>query len=296
MKKAGIAKMQSVHYHYGSVTEMVEKETQAYIYPKTVKLFFNGERLCPTQFDAHGNPQIGGVAHLILIWKLRQMAHDGKIDSQYDMQVEYSYETTTKRIQVPIQQRLPRPDICPVCGNSITLTDLNSNDEIVTDMGGGLISRHWERRVGAIESENVIAHSKCVKEFYRLRMIDEIARQVSGAFDYEWGKGENQMWYELIPNEYCSGECCAHRPWFLFHTPLGNVKIGWRKRVINITFMNNFVQFDLMQLFAEENVTKRVEDDGSRTIHAWGKDKLFEYLHGVWNEVVPKKMQPVSSK
>lgn len=289
--------MQGVHYAYGSVTEMEKKETEEYIRPETVKLTYHGQPLIPTQFDAHGNPQIGGLADLVLIWKTRQLVRDGVIKSQYDMQVEYSYETTTKRIRIPMRQRLPRPEICPVCNQPITLTDMNGWNEVVEEYGNGISSHYSEPRVGEIESYCTVAHAKCVKEFYRLKMIDEITETVNLVFDcydvaeenrYTWGKGENQMWYELIPNEYCSRQCCAHRPWFLFHTPIGDIKIGWRKRVINITFMENFAQFDFYQLFAAENVTK-YDERGCRTIHAWGKDKMYEYLIAVRDVIFPKK-------
>lgn len=289
--------MQGVHYPYGSVTEMKEKERQEYIRPETVKLTYHGEPLIPNQFDAHGNPQIGGLADLVLIWKTRQLVRDGAIESQYDMQVEYSYETTPKRIRIPMSQRLPRPEICPVCNQPITLTDMNGWDEIVEDLGDGVSSHYNGPRVGEIEAYHTVAHAKCVKEFYRLKMIDEITETVGLVFDnygidekhrFTWGKGEGQMWYELIPNEYCSRSCCAHRPWFLFHTPIGDIKIGWRKRVINITFMENFAQFNFAKLFADEDVTKR-DEKGCRTIHAWGKEKMYQYLTAVQEAVFPKK-------
>lgn len=303
MKKSGTAKMQGIHYPYGSVTEMENKETQEYILPESVKLTYHGEPLTPTQFDAHGNPQIGGLANLILIWKTRQLMRDGVIESQYDMQVEYSYETTDVAITIPAEKRLPRHDICPVCGRPITLSDLEGWDEIVEDYGNGLTASHDESRIEELEPYGVVAHAKCAKGFYRLKMIDQITETVGLAFrsydiDEEhrvsWGKGAGQMWYELIPNEYCSRACCAHRPWFLFHTPIGDIKVGWRKRVINITFMDNFAQFDFNGVFAEENVTKNVEGK-CRTIHAWGKDKLFNYLVAAQQDVY-KKAEPASSK
>lgn len=296
--------MQGVSYPYGSVTEMKDKERQEYILPESVKLTYHGEPLIPTQFDAHGNPQIGGLADLILIWKTRQMVRDGLIESQYDMQVEYSYETTNVAISIPAEKRLPRHDTCPVCNKPITVDDLDGWDEIVKDYGNGWSAKHDEPRVEEIASYHVVAHTKCAKEFYRLRMIDEITETVGLVFDnyeiddkdcFTWGKGEGQMWYELIPNEYCSEPCCAHRPWFLFHTPAGDIKIGWRKRVINITFMENFVQFNFNKLFAKENVTKDVEGK-CRTIHAWGKDKLYEYLTAVEKEIHKKKKKSASSK
>jgi len=81
-----------------------------------------------------------------------------------------------------------------------------------------------------------------------------------------------------IPNGHCSKACCKHLPWFqvvIFpdlieaRHPIG-ITIGWRKRVISITWE---VGPTAEQLFPNEVVTKT-----GRTIHAWGYDKAGEYL------------------
>jgi len=91
------------------------------------------------------------------------------------------------------------------------------------------------------------------------------------------------------PNEYCSCELCA--PWFNVNTEFGTIKIGWRKRVINIDWdspessviktMNargKFLQKKILPLFEDENVTK-----GDSGIHAWGWEKAQEYLTKIYN-------------
>jgi hypothetical protein len=80
-----------------------------------------------------------------------------------------------------------------------------------------------------------------------------------------------------IKNEYCSCEHCA--PWFNVKTPLGVIKVGWRKRVINIDWSKVHVVpgQDILSLFNKENVTK-----GDSSIHAWGWDKAQEYLNKIW--------------
>jgi hypothetical protein len=72
-----------------------------------------------------------------------------------------------------------------------------------------------------------------------------------------------------IPNEYCPCEACA--PWFLARLPFGDIKIGWRKRVINIDW--SATGKELGELFTEENVTK-----DNFTIHAYGANKAADYL------------------
>ena len=72
-----------------------------------------------------------------------------------------------------------------------------------------------------------------------------------------------------IPNGYCPCEVCA--PWFVATFPFGDIKIGWRKRVINIDWSSTGK--DLEHLFKEEDVTK-----DPHYIHAWGAQKASEYL------------------
>lgn len=302
MRVAGICKLEAVSYAYGPVHELAEKVTTRFIMPGSISLKLDGEPLRYTQVDAHGNPQIGGIAHSMAIWKIRQMVRDGKIESQYDALVKYAYETTSTPLQYVTSDRLPKPEICPVCGEPIAAADLNGFDE-VREVIGDLVAVSYEPRVDTICRGSVVAHTPCAKAYLRAQMIDEIAETVNLAFNYwgideenrfHWGKGPHDMWYELIPNEYCSRSCCAHRPWFLFHTPIGDIKVGWRKRVISITFMANFADFD-MDIFHDEDVTKYVEN-GERTIHAWGEKKLFDYMNRVQKAVLPNKPKPKSSE
>ena len=72
-----------------------------------------------------------------------------------------------------------------------------------------------------------------------------------------------------IPNEYCKCEACG--PWFVASFVFGDIKIGWRKRVINIDWSGT--GRDLSKLFDGEDVTR-----GSSYIHAWGADKAVDYL------------------
>ena len=103
-------------------------------------------------------------------------------------------------------------------------------------------------------------HSSCnkiVKERNELKYFQEIFAAA----------GFNKTEFTPIPNQYCPCEHCA--PWFDVKTELGVIRIGWRKRVINIECNWN----DLKQLFPNEDVTKE-----KNYIHAWGKEKAIEYL------------------
>lgn len=79
--------------------------------------------------------------------------------------------------------------------------------------------------------------------------------------------------WEEVPNQY--GSQSYNGQWYLVTTDIGVVRVGWRKRVIEIVFP---VQVDVGELFANENTTK-----SENLIHAWGYDKLTEYLQTAVN-------------
>ncbi len=78
---------------------------------------------------------------------------------------------------------------------------------------------------------------------------------------------------EVIPNEYCLQPCCWSLPWLLVTTKKGDIKVGWRKRVINIDWGLSDIEETGHGLFPDEDVTK-----GDYNIHAWTCFKAKEYL------------------
>ena len=77
-----------------------------------------------------------------------------------------------------------------------------------------------------------------------------------------------------IPNGYCSGWCCSMKPWYEVTTTKGVVKLGWRKRVIEISWEPNVTGARTADaLFPGEDVTKV-----GCLIHAWGYEKAKQYL------------------
>lgn len=293
MKKTGTANLEGVSYAHASVMEMkgscltsgttFNLETgeffptpnkdaiNGYILPSSVRLDLYGEPITPTHFNERGLPQISGLAELVLNWKIRQMVYAGKLDSYYAAEINYEYELIGTPANIPIEDRLPKITVCPVCGRTFSVDELSE----VKRIGGDKI---------------FIAHESCAKEFYRLQMIDEICSTVELVFNtWDLDEEDKAKWgetltYELIPNEYCSDSCCAHLPWIMFHTPLGDIKIGWRKRVIEITWQENCHEFNVLELFADEDVTK-----GDNYIHAWGYEKLYEYLKKFHRQFITEK-------
>ena len=158
-------------------------------------------------------------------------------------------------------------ECCPWCTKRFTIEDVKKG------------------KFGIINGKT--AHDSCRKEYEHEREINKIINQLM-AYIYKEG-----LTYEILPNGYW-GSDASHIPWFMCHTPDGDIKIGWRKRVISIEWQDNFKPFDI-SIFNSENVTKWVGDiniynnivgnkmptSGKRGIHAWGRDKAYEYLEKV---------------
>lgn len=85
-----------------------------------------------------------------------------------------------------------------------------------------------------------------------------------------------QPFVEEIPNGYCPDYCCKHLPWFIVTTQVGLIKIGWRKRVIEIDWSETHRTKSSHELFASEDVTK-----GEREIHAWSYEKARDYIEAI---------------
>ena len=86
--------------------------------------------------------------------------------------------------------------------------------------------------------------------------------------------GNRSIFVEEIPNGYCPcAECNQTSPWFIVTTAKGKIKIGWRKRVINIDWSDSLIKEDAKTLFPDEDVTR-----WETGIHAWGYEKAKEYI------------------
>jgi len=89
-----------------------------------------------------------------------------------------------------------------------------------------------------------------------------------------------RIFAEEIPNGYCYRWCCQHLPWFIITTEVGRFKIGWRKHVIHIEWIDTIGTKTAEALFHTENVTK-----GERFIHAHSLEDARRYIATVINSV-----------
>lgn len=139
---------------------------------------------------------------------------------------------------------IPRfDDICPHCKQKWNLNNIND----------------------CITRGNHVYHIDCNK----YNLYDNSKKE----FDYIASKVFNQYDIHSVKNEYGSEN--YNGCWFIITTPEGDIRIGWRKRVIQIEWLQNYklFQFD----GNNENVTKMFTNT-ERYIHAWDNKKAIEYL------------------
>lgn len=89
----------------------------------------------------------------------------------------------------------------------------------------------------------------------------------------------NGYWPECIPSDWEDqnqvgdflryAKIRASSPWWLVKTKVGLIKIGWRKRVLNIDWSDTLIR----AIVTDDNVTK-----SHVGVHAWSEEKAIEYL------------------
>ena len=90
----------------------------------------------------------------------------------------------------------------------------------------------------------------------------------------------NDIFVEEIPNDYSNSSYSKMFPWFVVTTKKGRIKIGWRKRVINIDWSDSIINKRGDELFAGEKDDTTVCE---KSIHAWGYEKATEYIKVLLN-------------
>ena len=88
-----------------------------------------------------------------------------------------------------------------------------------------------------------------------------------------------EIYVEEVDNEYTIDIYKKHYPWFIVTTSKGRIKLGWRKRVITISWDESTIEGRAEDLFPDEDVTKF-----DKTIHAWSYDKAREYINLLLSE------------
>lgn len=122
---------------------------------------------------------------------------------------------------------------------------------------------------------------KTIQYFHKQCLHKSLDRTQQEQFTEVFQKvGFSEIVIKPIKNEYegCQDPNCTKcASWFLIETGYGIFKVGWRKRVINITWPK---EKNFLSLFIGENVTK-----SESFIHAHGWEKLEEYLTKIQQEL-----------
>jgi len=151
-------------------------------------------------------------------------------------------------------------DVCPMCGKGWTIDNIVDYVTI-------------EQR----DYKQIPYHKDCLKIHNNDKQLKEFQNVFKDVYNL------SELKFNAIQNEYCSCEKCAS--WFIVSTPDGNIKIGWRKRVINIEWLENYKVFK--ETFDSENVTRGFGKYGDdRSIHAWNMGKAIEYLSRVKESII----------
>ena len=153
-----------------------------------------------------------------------------------------------------------KDDVCPVCGKGWNIYTI---EDYITTYDYSNEERHFY-------------HKQC--NFINNLNIKQ--KQFTEIFDAVYPKDYS---LKVIPNEYCQCDVCS--PWFIFTTPDGDIKIGWRKRVINIEWLDNYKTF--LETFESEDTTRGFGKwREERYIHAWNIEKAIEYIGKVKKSII----------
>ncbi len=110
-------------------------------------------------------------------------------------------------------------------------------------------------------------------EWAKANEIDKRNNHVTELTELFKSAGFNTIHVKTIDNQYCKDACCYKYPWIIVATKKGSIKLGWRKRVMNLDWSESDIKAIGTELFKDENTTT-----GEHYIHCWGKDKAIEYL------------------
>lgn len=150
-------------------------------------------------------------------------------------------------------------DICPECGEKWTIDNISDYTTI---------EQKDYKKIGF--------HKDCLRLHNNKEQLKEFQDVFKNIYNLD------QLKFKGIPNEYCQCKHCAS--WFIVSTPDGDIKIGWRKRVIQIEWLKNYKIFK--ETFDSEDVTKGFGKWGNeKYIHAWSIEKAIEYLNRAKNSI-----------
>lgn len=147
---------------------------------------------------------------------------------------------------------IPNHDtICPHCGQKWTIENIDDH----------------------IRQEDASYHIECNK----FRLYEKSKKE----FDYIASTVFEKYEIHAVKNEYGSESYNGY--WFIISSPEGDIKIGWRKRVIQIEWLKNYKDF---KFTAETIVSTKEFSENIRFIHAWTIEKAIKYLRKARESII----------
>ena len=120
---------------------------------------------------------------------------------------------------------------------------------------------------------------KISMEWVKINEADKRQKHVEELTEIFKNAGFETVYVEEIDSEYCKESCCYRFPWIIVTTEKGRIKLGWRKRVMNLDWSDSDIEGKAGDFFPQEDCTK-----GDKYIHCWGVEKALEYLKVLYKE------------
>lgn len=197
---------------------------------------------------------------------VRTIKPDGVTLSEEDIE-DYDdfYNRNPQGIILTAPHSVPEANAkCPCCGAKFTI-DMLRDDSCISATG------KWY-------------HSECFKELDQVARINHFTKDLmSMAYD--------DYWYELIPNRSKSDSDKA--PWFMFHTPDGDIVIGPCQNHISVEWQDNYKSFDIFHIFNDRTVSW--QRGQKRGVTVTSRNKAFEYIKTVRDFVEHCSRHPLAS-
>lgn len=168
--------------------------------------------------------------------------------------------------------------------NIITLEEFKSNIEEFS-YGSGAIPNGKDYCSHCNQDWELINLRDCTQREGHKYHIEcnkfSLYEKVKKEFEYIASRAFNNYQIYAIKNEYGSDD--YNGCWFIIKTSEGDIKIGWRKRVIQIKWLQNYKPFSFDG--KEDDVTKKFSKN-ERYIHAWNIDDAIKYLNEAKETIV----------
>lgn len=191
-----------------------------------------------------------GKVYNVKNMRFKDIPYDAEKEDRPDLRDTVSIEELSE-IEAFEEVHIPNArEKCAICGKELTLIDVAN---------GTFLENEFAEK----------AHTECFAYYNDCVNWQKANEIINAVYD----KPDTEKISEIIDEDTVKE---VER--YLYHTPDGDVSIRIKTKVIEIKWHGKFKPFDFEKTFENENSTKYINNDGSRVIHAWSKDKAISYL------------------